>query len=104
MILNTFPGQEVQLEGDYFTLNGVSADWEVDHCGCSDYNRSYWPLTWQIAMTENEPLATQLFSVSERFIIDSDGHVRKVLVDGGKALQAAVNNLANSQTAKVEPW
>ena len=46
---NTFPGNHVQLEGDYFELNKVDASWEVGHVGVSDYGKKYWLITYQIA-------------------------------------------------------
>ena len=96
MIASTFPDGVVQLEGDYFCVKRINSNWEVGHCGSSDYNRTYWVITWQIALSENEKLATKLFSESERLVREAGGTVTKFLVDGGTALQAAVNNVSVS--------
>ena len=102
MIASTFPDGEVQLEADYFCVKRIDSSWEVGHCGSSDYKHAYWPITWQIALSENEKLATKLFAESERLVREAGGRVSKFLVDGGTSLQAAVNNVSVSSPATTE--
>ena len=91
-IAATFPNGEVQIEGDCFCVNQINVSWDVGRCGSSDYNRSYWPITWQIALTENEKLATKLFSESERLVREAGGKVTKFLVNGGTSLSWALGS------------
>ena len=60
-----FPGNHVQLEGDYFSMNKVDASWEVGHVGVSDYKHSYWPLIYQIAKGNEQREIANLLSIAK---------------------------------------
>ena len=76
--------------GDYFYINKVLANWLVGHVGSSDWNHVYWPLLYQIAMSENEDTATTLFQTATDMIEkDGSASVDTCLIDGVTALFAA---------------
>ena len=70
------------------------ANWVVGHVGSSDWNHRYWPLLYQIALTENEQVATEMFQYAINVIEeDSKGDIDDLLVDGGTALEATAKML-----------
>jgi len=87
-----FPDNGAQLEMDFF--KGASADdeWQVGHIGFSDLNHRYWILGMVIARSENADAAGLILRHALQLLEEAGGQVIRVLVDGGKALSAAIRN------------
>ena len=104
-------GNKVQLEVDYFTPRGLKSTYHVGHVGFSDLSHFYWPLFYQISVSENQEAVYQLLSTTINFIeyisqcqaaestdMSDQGQiatVNVVLADGGTAILAAINQINN---------
>ena len=104
------PGNKVQLEVDYFTPKGVNNTYHVGNVGFSDYSRFYWPLFYQIAVSENQEVVHQLLKTTIDFLefvsnlrweetVNDGSVVNVILADGGTAILAAINQLSDELKA-----
>lgn len=84
-------GPMVQLESDFFYVEDNDKEWQVGHIGCSDLKRKYWPLVFVISRSENTKYARQLLKSAMLLVEHANGYVSQNLIDGGGALQKAID-------------
>jgi len=86
------------VETDFFYLKDV--DWQVGHIGISDFGHTYWVLALILCESENEDSSLKLIEAMIQMIEDASGKPEFVLVDGGAALEAAINRMNISREQK----
>ena len=84
-------GGKVQIELDFFKIKGVK--YQVGHLGVSDMGHRYYLLCFIICESENKFNAVKLLEAALELIESANGEIEFVLVDGGRALKAAVDAL-----------
>ena len=89
----------VQLESDFFYVEDNNKEWQVGHIGCSDLKRKYWPLVFVVSRSENTKYARQLLKSAMLLVEHANGFVSRNLIDGGGALQKAIDEENESNRA-----
>ena len=91
-------GGKVQIELDFFKLKGVY--YQVGHLGVSDMAYRYNLLCFSVCKSENQTNTIRLLETALELIKVAKGEIEFVLIDGGKALRAAVEELNLGQRGK----
>mmetsp|Transcript_9217 Transcript_9217/g.19995 ORF Transcript_9217/g.19995 Transcript_9217/m.19995 type:complete len:193 (-) Transcript_9217:461-1039(-) len=102
------PLRKVQPEVDFFKPRGVHSAYHVGHVEFSDYDHFYWPLFYQIIVSENKEEVHQLLSntiafiehvgrvydkVGDGLVDDEPASVNVILADGGSEILATIVQL-----------
>ena len=91
LAVTMYPDGKLKLEMDFFMSVCKGNQWQVGHIGLSDRDHKYWILCVIIAKSENHKSAGLLLKRATELLHDANGDGRCVLVDGGKALDKAVD-------------
>jgi len=98
-----YPDGTVQLEIDFFRGCAERDEWQVGQIGFSDFNHSYFLIGMDICRSENNISAGRLLDRALEMLNEVDGDCDYVLVDGGPALNLAIDNANKSRaTARVK--
>jgi hypothetical protein len=91
--LKMYPvGKLLQLQMDFFKGCCEGDEFQTGQCGFSDLIHRYFILVMDISKSENQHSAGRLLQRALHMLNELDGDCNWVLVDGGKALNTAINN------------
>ena len=91
-------GGKIQIELDFFKLKLVK--YQVGHLGVSDMAHRYNLLCFSLFDSENQANTIRLLETALELIELAKGKIEFILVDGGKALKAAVEEFNLGQRGK----
>ena len=91
MAVTMFTDKKVQLEMDFFMGVCTEDEWQVGQIGFSDMDHRYWILCMVLSKSENHVSAGVLLKRATGVLNEAGGDGNYVLVDGGSALNKAIN-------------
>ena len=97
MATKMFDGK-IQIELDFFKIPNVM--YQIGHVGISDFFHRYWPVLFVCCDGENQINAFRCLRVASEMIDANDGELEFIMVDGGTALKAAIDELNCSRLEK----